>query len=282
MFADPAKTRLLSTLIRHASAPASPRLTIDIFNPSEGGLGYHQKRSVPPHRSSTVVASRSNQSLLNELSLSQSLVSRLRRDRDSWRSLAQKQGTDLAALEPLIREQTHTISQLEDQKSSLDRRNEDDRSKGKHLYSRFQGLITKHDKLVDQLNDALRAINQLKKSDRAKGKVQQRNLRLKATLQHYTSRSEPSASRSDGSVEATLLEALAATNERIEELERKGEDLLEALERRDNSSGSDDDHEMEEKDEEAELREAKGAFQGVIEDETFKEQKLNWADLLNE
>ncbi|CAO2649143.1 Nn.00g100920.m01.CDS01 [Neocucurbitaria sp. VM-36] len=281
-FATPAKSRLLSTLVRHVSAPASPLLSLDAFSPSEGSLSITKPHLFTPLRPSAAV-SRSKQSLLSELSLAQSLASRLRRDRDNWRSLAQKQVNDNTAAENTIKERAHAISSLEDRIADLHHRNEEDRSKGKQLYTRFQGLITKHDKLVDDLNEALRTINRLKKSDRAKGKVQQRNLRLKATLQHYTSREGGSSTlKSDASVEATLLEALALANERIEELESKGKGLLDLLEERKDSSGSDTVVESEEEDVEEGLREAKFALREVIEDEAFTEQKANWAELLDE
>ena len=281
IFATPAKSRLLRTLVRHASAPASPRLTPDAFIPSEGGLNITQLRLLPSPRSSTA-PSRSRQNLLSEISLAQSFASRLHRDRDNWRSLAQRQTSDVTAAENVIKEQACTIAELQEEKASLDRRLEDDHSKGKQLHSRFQDLITKHDKLVDQLNDALRTINRLKKSDRAKGKVQQRNLRLKAVLQRYTSRGGSSTSLSDAGIEATLIEALALASEHIEDLESKGEALLDALEERNAGSGSDGESEMKERDAAAELLEAEDAFRGVIEDEAFKEQKAGWGDLLNE
>ena len=141
-------------------------------------------------------------------------------------------------------------------------------------------MVTKHEKLVDQLNDSDRTIARLKRSDRAKGKVWQRNLRLKATLQRYTLQATSGPLQPDADTQASLMEALALVNERIEELESKGSALLDALEKRNDSSGSDED-EMEDNGG-AKLTEAEVAFRGVIEDETFKEQKEYWAELLNE
>jgi hypothetical protein len=66
--------------------------------------------------------------------------------------------------------------------------------------------------------------------------------------------------------------------ERIEELESTGSRLLEALEERNDSCGSEDEDEHGE----ARLLEAEVVFMGVIEDETFQEQKDLWKDLLGE
>ena len=71
-------------------------------------------------------------------------------------------------------------------------------------------------------------------------------------------------------------------NERIEELETKGEVMLDALERRNDSCGSDDEGELERGDIEAGLLGAEVVFRSVLEDESFKEQKEIWLDLLND
>lgn len=148
---------------------------------------------------------------------------------------------------------------------------------GRMLHSQFNDLIVRHDSLISQHNEARRSIVRLKKSDRSKGKVQQRNLRLKATLQRFGARGESESAEADANTQAALREALALANERVNELESKGEALLEVLERRDD----------EDKGDSAELRtadllEARLAFQGELEDETFREQRENWAELLDD
>ncbi|KAH7356176.1 hypothetical protein BKA66DRAFT_253734 [Pyrenochaeta sp. MPI-SDFR-AT-0127] len=252
IFPTPSKPRLPTPLIRHASAPASPELNIDFTSAGENHKIKSLHSFASPQRSST--KPRPKHGLLSELSLTQSLTSRLRHDRDSWRSLAERQKPDLAAAERVVQQQTSTICYLEDENVKLRNRNAEEFSMGQQIFTRFQELISKHDNLADQLNDALRTIIRLKKSDRSKEKVQQRNLRLKATLQRYTSQVPLPQQIHEDSI-ATLQEALALANERIGELEAKGEALLEVLERRHDNSGSGDEREMEEKTVEEDLLE---------------------------
>jgi hypothetical protein len=284
MFAEPPlppmanpMSRLRKSLVRHVSAP----LTLEPRLPSEGSPSTNNQLSFPSPRT-PASGSKPKHGLLSELSLAQSLASRLRRDRDNWRSLAQKQEQDLVAAHEDLKQQAHSISEIEEENAKLRTRHEEDTTAGRQLYSRFQELIDMHDKVVDQVNDAMRTITRLKKSDRSKGKVQQRNLRLKATLQRYTSQGTSATTQAAADTEATLREALALANDRIEELETKGEALLDALEKRNDSCGSDDGDEMREGDLEAGVLGAEVAFRGVLEDESIKEQKENWAELLNE
>jgi hypothetical protein len=271
-------SRLRNSLVRHVSAP----LTLETRLPSEGSLKANKQSSLPSPRTPVTPGPKSKLGLLSELSLAQSLASRLRRDRDKWRSLAQKQEQDLIAAHNHLKQQAHSISEIEQENAKLRTRHEEDTTAGRQLFSRFQELINKHDKLVDQVNDAMRAITRLKKSDRSKGKVQQRNIRLKATLQRYTSQGTSATTQAAADTEATLREALALANDHIEELEITGEALLDALEKRNDSYGSDDGDGMKEGEAEAGVLGAEVAFRGVLEDESFKEQKENWADLLNE
>ncbi|KAG9196553.1 hypothetical protein G6011_01674 [Alternaria panax] len=273
------KLRLLKSLTRHVSAPASP-LTLESCRPSEGSFDANHQHTLPspklPHTNS-----RSKHGLLSELSWAQSLAACLRRDRDNWRSLALKQEQDLKAAHQDLKDQARSISETEDGNAKLRVRHEEDTIAGRQLYSRFQVLISKHDRLVDQFNDSMRNVARLKKSDRTKGKVQQRNLRLKATLQRYTSQGTSAATQAAADTESTLREALALAEERIEELETKGEAILDALERRNDSCGSDDEEDTR-GDIEAGLLGAEVAFRGVLEDESFKEQKEIWQDLLDD
>jgi hypothetical protein len=275
------KSRLLRSLTRNVSAPVSP-LTLEFYRPSEGSFSTNHHQHSPPSPKSPQTASRSKQGLLSELSWAQSLTSRLRRDRDNWRSLALRQEQDLQAAHQDLEDQTRSISNIEEENSKLRYRNQEDTTAGRQLYSRFQILVSQHDTLVDQLNDALRTVARLKKSDRTKDKVQQRNLRLKATLQRYTFQGTSATTQAAADTESTLREALALATERIEELESKGEAMLDALERRNDSCGSDEDEGISERDIEAGLLEAEVAFRGVLEDDSFKEQKENWLDLLDE
>jgi hypothetical protein len=193
-----------------------------------------------------------------------------------------RQEQDLKAAHKDLEDQVCSTSEIEEENAKLRFRHEEDTTAGKQLYSRFQVLVSKHDKLVDQFNDAVRTVARIKKSDRTKDKVQQRNLRLKATLQRYTSQGTSATTQAAADTEATLREALALASERIEELETRGEAMLDALERRNDSCGSDDDEEMRGRDVEARLLEAEVAFRGVLGDESFKEQKKIWPELLDD
>jgi hypothetical protein len=211
----------------------------------------------------------------------QSLVSRFRLERVEFCNTAQIQERQLLSNERELERQKREIVIMEDENAALVTRHEEDVSASNRLIALFQGAVAKHDLLVHQLNDAMRTIARLKKSDRAKGKVWQRNLRLKTTLQRFQSHSSSSSAAADTSTEDALQEALAMAEERIEELESRGEALLEALEKQNYSCGSDQD--------EAEddalgfgLVEAEVAFRGVLEDETFREQKEHRAYLLQE
>ncbi|KAJ4370430.1 hypothetical protein N0V83_004948 [Neocucurbitaria cava] len=275
IFAPTAKSRLLKTLVRHVSAPASSLPSPAGFDPSEGNLSISQKRSRPPLRPFSSSTPRSEQGLLSELSLAQSYTY-------NWHVHSQKHITDNILAEDTVKSRARTISEQQGQIIDLHHSNEGDPLRYKQLYTRFQAQVTKHNKLVDQLNDALRTINRLKKSDRAKGKVQQRNLRLKATLQHYTSRDGSSTSHLNGNVENTVLEALALANERIEQLESKGESLLDLLEEGKDGGQRDAGGDISERNVSEEILVAKVAFREILEDETFREQKVNWAELLDE
>lgn len=83
-------------------------------------------------------------------------------------------------------------------------------------------------------------------------------------------------------MENTVLEALALANERIEQLESKGESLLELLEGGANGGQSDAEGDISERNVSEEILAAKVAFREILEDETFREQEVNWAELLDE
>ncbi|KAF1920217.1 hypothetical protein BDU57DRAFT_552665 [Ampelomyces quisqualis] len=207
------------------------------------------------------------------------VVFRLRFERDDWRNTARIQEKQLLASQRDLRARGDTIADLENENAALHAAARDgDVSMNNTIFARYQDAMTKHDKLVDQLNEKDRTIARLKKSDRAKGKVWQRNLRLKTTLQRYASKATSSPANTDANTESSLLEALALAAERIEELESTGAVLLEALGQQNGSCGSED----EEEDSEARLLEAEVVFRGVMEDETFQEQKEMWKEMLNE
>ena len=191
------------------------------------------------------------------LSSAKTLISRLRLDRNVWRNRSAKQ--------------TSHITDLKTSNRDLDRRLNGALQAGNQLLKRYLEQRDKNadDKVAREMFEKNRLISRLKKSDRAKGKVFQRNLVLKAAL-----RNQP---KQDGTNEM-LLEALAAANDRIAELEGAGEELLEALEREDSDS------EMSEEEEEARGGGLLGAtvkMRNVLEDETFKEGTELWSELLD-
>jgi hypothetical protein len=273
--------RLLRSLklTRHASAPTSPLLTTEGSSARQVDIKSKQ-RSFPSSSSSTL--SSDKHGLLTELSFTQSQAFRLRSDRDRWRSTAQSREMQLLSAELQLKQQERAISLLNYQNDALRTEHEADVTASKKLLARFRRAVTKHDKLAEDLNDASRQMTQLKKSDRAKGKMWQRNLRLKAALHQCASRATLPLGQREMGTESALQEALAMAQERIEELESKGDSLLEALDKHNDSCGSEGDEGVSESDDSVTLIEAEVAFRGVLKDETFKEQKGNWEGLLNE
>ncbi|KAH7072675.1 hypothetical protein BKA63DRAFT_48451 [Paraphoma chrysanthemicola] len=274
------KARLLNGLVRHVSAPARPQRTLDRGNSSDVDNIIPTQRSVlsTKHSSSSP---RSKQSFQAELSMVHSIAARLRLARDEWRHTAQKHEELLLAQGHELRRQERAIAILGDQNAILRTAHEEDKSAGKTLLNRFRNAKDKYNQLFDELNDAQRTIAMLKKSDRAKGKVWQRNLCLKAAFNLLTSRSKSDFESQEKDAQAALQEALAMAHERIEELENTGGVLLNALEKQNDSCGS-DENEYEDHDMGAGVIEAEVAFRGVLEDETFHEQKEQWGYLLPE
>jgi hypothetical protein len=256
-------------LIRHAYEPSTPLFPLELSNSGNWEHSTNKPHS-PPSPISLAKSSQSKLNLLSDLSSAHLLTYRLRIDRDKWRSIAQDQDKQLLSADHKVKEQTQAIPVLNMGNTAL-------RTKhyGYDLASTkpLRDGVIKHDPLADRLADALRTVTRLRRSDRAKGKVLQRNLRLKATLQRYTSEA---TSLPDDNKEAALQEALAVAKERVEELEGAGEALLEAL------GAQIDDAGIERGGSEAELIEAELFLRGVVEDEMAKEQKEHWQDLLEE
>jgi len=175
-------------------------------------------------------------------SSSQLLISRLRLNRNRWRHRALKQASSLSTLDQSL-----------------------------------QTLATKHEALVSNLSDMARTLLQLKKSGRAKEKMQQRNLRLKALLNRFSENGVAARDKTDANTLAALKEALAVACERLDELEGRGEALLDALDRDD-----DDGDEGSEDGEEMGALEAEVAFRGVLEDDGFRGMREEWEGLLGE
>jgi hypothetical protein len=263
------KARLLKGLVRHASAPARPQMKLDRVASGEGRRSYSKPNTSLFTRPSSSNLRPSAQPL-NELAIAQAVVVRLRLERDEWRAMAQLQERQLLANHREFKRQEQAIAVLKDQNDALRIEHKKDVTLDNQTHARLNASIIKHDKLVTELADSARAAARLKRSDRAKGKVVQRNLRLKATLQRYTSQA---ATEPDANTETALMEALALANERIEELESRGQNLLEVLDQR-NDGPEDSDV--------ANLVEAEGALREVIEDEDFKVQKKHWEDLMQE
>lgn len=185
-----------------------------------------------------------------------------------WRARSLDLEVQVATLTSTHKKKDRQLADLTAAKDNLEACLADALATGRRLLTMFKSV-------TEQLNVAHRAILRLKKSDRAKGKVQQRNMALKAHMRAHVCGRE-------GEREQTLMEALAMANERIGELEGAGQRLLDALE-----WGSDceeeDDVEVAEGGERARgstRLEAELVFRGVLEDETYEEQKELWMDSL--
>jgi hypothetical protein len=254
------KTRYLKKLIRVVSAPARPQSMVELLEPHERQEHTKEKRySLSPMSSMT--PSKPKLNLLSELSMMQATVSRLRAERDEWRNTAECQQQDLVL-------QQGTIASLEEQIASLHTDLEQDEVERNKMYAYF------HKHYDHKLDEAERTIARLRKSDRSKEKVAQRNLRLKTTLQRVFNKK--------ASNRRSLLEALALAKERIDDLEVKGDILLEALERQEDHSESGEEEGEEEGEHTITVVEAEVAFRGVLEDTTFREQSEGWNKFLDE
>ncbi|KAF2658325.1 hypothetical protein K491DRAFT_575914, partial [Lophiostoma macrostomum CBS 122681] len=206
------------------------------------------------------------------------LIARLRYDRNQWRTRSLLQDTHISTLTNRLRATKSRVTELTSENTELNSRLNAALVTGNTLLKSFKEVVHKNNTLDDELDEKTRTIARLRKSERAKGKVWQRNLTLKALL-HSRQDASPAPENEKGGMHDTLLEALAAANERIAELEGAGEQLLEALDKEQDSDG---DASSVEGDEgcgvgrtEAELR-----FRNVLEDEGFREAKELWVGLL--
>lgn len=185
-------------------------------------------------------------------------------DREYWRSRSLFQETRLNQLLRRYTISQRSIAALTAQNAELQARldaalqakDEDDAIALENLH------------LLYQISELSTQLAKLRRSDRAKEKVHQNNLRLKAAMSGHKC-----AQKTDGDImrEQTLLEALGASNERIEELEQVGERLLDAMD----GSDEEDNGGFGMGRVEAEV-----AFRGVLDDETFRNQKVLWEELL--
>ena len=257
---NPQEHQRLHPLSRTVSAPVSrPQLSgangkLDTINE----LAMSSPTTHKPFKHST---------LYSHLHL---LISRLRLDRNTWRDTALDQASELQA-------QPNAICSLMTENAQLRSHRKEDVETITSLSSMLENVVTRYDKLVVDLADARRHLLRVKKSDRAKGKVQQKNLTLKALLNRFGEKGVVARSKADADTEAALREALAAACERVEELEARGEALLDALEERDDASDDEDDMGGD-----AGVLGAEIAFRGILEDGEFKEARKEWADLLEE
>ncbi|KAF2792651.1 hypothetical protein K505DRAFT_307284 [Melanomma pulvis-pyrius CBS 109.77] len=204
------------------------------------------------------------------------LAARLRLDRDHWRTRSLRQDSQLLAADLHIKAFQHNIFTLTTANTDLQNRLDKAMENYKMRNSDYHTMCDRNYQLIELIENCENRNTKLRKSDRMKEKVHQRNLRLKAQIQGHVCGNK-------GDNEQTILEALAAANERIEELEKAGEKLLDALDWMGDSDGSDSSEEGEEENGELSrvgLVEAEVAFRGILEDETFREHKALWEDLL--
>ncbi|KAH9860620.1 hypothetical protein J1614_011951 [Plenodomus biglobosus] len=209
----------------------------------------------------------------NEFYPIQARITQLLQEQDNFRSLSRSQAQQLS-------QQDRIISQLQAENSQLRQANLEATITGKHILSRYHGLIEQHATLEEKLANKKRAYVKLRKSERAKTGIQQRNLIIKATLQRVMMREAPESTEQDANIKATLREALALAMERIDELENAGENVIDALGRMDESDG--DGEGDGERDGQPSLAEVEVTFRGVLGDKGFAEQKENWEELMEE
>ncbi|CAE7177371.1 hypothetical protein CFE70_005671 [Pyrenophora teres f. teres 0-1] len=260
----------LKSLARTISAPLSLSRLESAHLDIEANNNNRETSSTPkPHQ-----LSKHYTSILHS---PQSLISRLRLDRDRWRHLAQKQATSISNLGQSLQNQQIATATLSAENAQLQARTEIHLAAIATLTSALEIIAVKNDTLLSRIDDATRSLLRLKKSDRAKGKVQQRNLRLKALLGRYSEKGVAAKAKSDADTESALREALAAACERIEELEGRGSALLDALERE-----RDDESEDEEMNGRVSVGEAEVAFRAMLEDEESREMREEWEGLLGE
>lgn len=205
----------------------------------------------------------------------QILTSRLRLDRDRWRSIALQRAAQLETMEQQKQDQERTSSVLRNEISTLVTA-----SRAVANYNPDVQMVSNTDaNLTQQVDDLTIRCKKLTKSDRAKGRSLNRNLQVIVALRSLVARNRSPEEDSNDNKPA-LLEALAMALARIEELELHGAKVLGALESLDDTS---DEGEL---DDEASksitLMEAEVAFRNVLEDDTFCENKENWACLLDE
>lgn len=208
----------------------------------------------------------------------QTLSSRLRLDRDRWRSIALQRSKQLDTMEMQKQERERTIAALRDEVRTLE--------PGSGTYSKYnnnnnnmQMKSVENTYLTQQIEDLTRTCKQLRKSDRAKGRSIDRNFQLIVALKSLAAKSRTANGLSSNN-EPALQEALAMAITRIEDMELHGTKVLEALEGLNDTSGEDEAEEQ--ANVEFTLVEAEVAFRSILEDDTFREHRENWACLLNE
>jgi hypothetical protein len=254
------KAHHLQSLKRHVSAPGRPSLALDARKTSEA----HEKTTAlcsSPQLRLPRTSLFPQPTLLNDLAIVQSANARLRIERNEWRTTAELRKNQISYHEQDIMRQRRGMTVLEEQNAAL-------QTKCAQAILDKESLNTHAGELADQLNEANRNLARITKSERLKGKVQQRNLRLKATLKRISMRAMEEPTRGDVENKMALKEALAFSCERIEGLESRGEALVKELEKREDSPGG--------------LSRAEMAFRRVINDKLSREQKEHWEDLVGE
>ncbi|KAJ4300925.1 hypothetical protein N0V90_003014 [Kalmusia sp. IMI 367209] len=222
------------------------------------------------HTSSSTFPTPITKGLWTGLASEHSQTTFLSTERDYWRTKAHEQEAHITKLKAATEQNTRLIASLTSTNANLEARLTDALAAGNNILRKFRGIKFDNDALRQELGDARRVMMRLKKSDRAKGRMQQRNFRLKAHIGSHVCGGKEK--------EDTLLEALALTNQRIEELEGAGEKLLDALEMEEDNDG-DEDAQGDGRDV-CGVLEARVMLRGVVEDEAYEEHKALWADLL--
>ncbi|EMD61941.1 hypothetical protein COCSADRAFT_38743 [Bipolaris sorokiniana ND90Pr] len=158
---------------------------------------------------------------------------------------------------------------------------------------------TKRDRLASQLHEAKANMTKLRRSDRTKEKTQQQNIHLKALLHRqsvkYNTTKYSTAATFRGVTAALnqniLQSALSAAIERIDELEARGQALLDALldalEEQGTSSEEEEgegegEEEYDDSEAVAKLLKAQVKLDGVLRDKGFTLERRTWRHLLRD
>ncbi|KAI8935834.1 hypothetical protein NX059_007351 [Plenodomus lindquistii] len=233
--------------------------------------------SSPNTAPSPETAGSSSDTSTSHLSLMTCTVAGLRHERDRWRSHVKNISAHAFA-------QTRMLSAAEEEIINLRKEKTETECTHQALQARFDDLMDKHMHVTEQLQNVKRMFVVLRRSDRKKGHFEKSHLRLKSAFKRFMMGNGcAGGEKTDAGVEVHLREALALATSRIEELEKRGEAVLDVLEKLNESEEEDVDEEGNcEMGTKPTLVEVEVAFRGVLDDGAFAEERQRWKGFLEE